>query len=100
MGWAEGVNRDYFAGMTEGRIREREKMGAEQEKLFYLGHNAGILHERDRVLRLLGELNNYGMTHGAHCEEWHEFYEEAVFLISEAERPGKCDGCEGGCDCG
>lgn len=90
------MNRDYYAGMTEGRIQERETMSIDQKQMF----EAGINNERDRVLRLLGELNYHGMTHGPHCEAWHGFYEQAVYLISPVERPSACDGCDGLCSCG
>lgn len=71
------MNRDYYAGMTEGRIQERESMSIDQKKLF----ESGINNERYRVLQILADLNNHGMTHGPHCAAWHGFYKQATELI-------------------
>jgi hypothetical protein len=43
------MNRDYYAGMTEGRIQEREAMSLDQKQMF----EAGIRNERNRIITLL-----------------------------------------------
>lgn len=68
------MNRDYYAGMTEGRIQEREKMSIDEKKLF----ESGVNNERTRIINLLAADCNHAEPS---C-----YHREVIALIRESEK--------------
>jgi hypothetical protein len=57
-------------------------MSFEEKELWLKGRE----FERERIIKIIRDMNNHGMTHSELCLKWHSFADKAERAIKEADR--------------